>query len=157
MKPLYHLTVTTGHVHESARSEIAQHAIDKPLPVIDNEYGEFPGVGLAVDLYRPLDEVTRRPQDGAIIFHIQSLDGKSIYVVGFGAWNETMSEATWEAVREQARVAKVLGPIPADPPRVPWLAVMLTINIIELDKDRTLLLGDMERCLFWAAVEASGS
>lgn len=164
MRQLLHLTINTGHVRQSPRSEVDQKVIDMLLPMIDNEAGGFPKLGIGFDLFRPLTK-EHKPIDGAAVVNIVPwpMTADSLpYATLFCCWNEDMDEQTWSEaesmvdayrdVMEQAGHPKLSFD---KPNRTPWLAVMLFPTIASLDPDRVEMMGDMERCLFWALAEGS--
>jgi hypothetical protein len=162
---LYHVTLNTGHVAETARAEVSQKAIDYLLPFVDNESGQFPQISIGFDIYRPLKE-DGSARDGAAIFHIMPVPETSeiTYAVCLGCWKADMTEGAWERLREVyvpwAPALRKFGlwkPMADAPPPVPWLGVIILPTIVMLDQDRILMLGDMERCLFWALAEGSAS
>jgi hypothetical protein len=162
---LHHLTLNTGHVARTARAEVGQETIDLLLPLIDAQNGTFVDLGLAFDVMCPLDN-GGRPVPGAAFFQIAPTAGlsKQPYVMCIGCWKQSMSEEAWkQAVTMYRSQRAVLEPIslwrrpPTKTPPVPWLAVMLMPYLIALDPERIGMLGDMERCLFWALAEGLNS
>lgn len=166
MASLYHLTLNTGDVVRSTRGDVDQAVIDHLLPLIDNEEGAFRGLDMEFDLYRPRDlQNNKAPVDGGAIFRIGP-DAKSPlpYVICFACWKPDMAGETWEQCRQtyeefkpMLKAVKLWKPMDRDHPPVPWLAVIILPSIIVVDPDRILMMGDMERCLFWALAEGNAS
>lgn len=165
MKLLYHLTLNTGDVTQTPRSEVDQRVIDYLLPLIDNEAGKFEAINIGFDLWRPLTD-DDKPMDGAAVFQLAPYPEQPsgiTYVIAVACWKQEMSEGSWERLREIYREWEVIlkalkfwKPMPDAAPPVPWLTVIPLPTITMIDPDRLMMLGDMERCLFWALAEGSG-
>lgn len=158
---LHHITLNTGDIHISSRADVSQVTIDYLLPLVDNEAGEFPALNIGFDVWRPTDDADQSI-DGAAVFHIMPApdDGIITYVLGVGCWQPDMNAGSWqrlgEIYREWApflRKVNFWKPMPAVAPPVPWLGVIPLPTITMLDPDRIIMLGDLERCLFWALAE----
>jgi hypothetical protein len=165
-RSLYHLSLNTGNVARTTRGAVDQKVIDHLLPLIDNEEGAFRGLDMEFDLYRPRDlQNDKAPIDGGAIFRIGP-DAKSPmpYVICFACWKQDMAEETWEQARDAYEQFKPMleamnfwQPMERTHPPVPYLAVILLPTLIVLDPDRLMMMGDMERCLFWALAEGNAS
>jgi hypothetical protein len=136
--------------------------MDKLLPLIDAEEGYIPEVGFGFDIMRP--QSGEGPRNGAAFVQIAPETGMSRrpYVMCVGCWQVPMSRDAWSQVRQlnatqRAALASLQfwKPIPQQRPPVPWLAVVITPFMMTLDEERIRMLGDMERCLFWALAEGS--
>jgi hypothetical protein len=166
MKLLYHLTLNTGDVTRTPRSEVSQQVIDHLLPLIDNEAGKFEPINIGFDIWRPLTD-DDKPIDGAAVIHLlpwPDQESGMTYVIAMACWKQEMSEGSWERLREiyqeweiLLKAMKMWRAMPDAAPPVPWLAVIPLPTISLLDPDRLMMMGDMERCLFWALAEGSGS
>ena len=133
------------------------------MPLIDAEGGAIPGIeGWFVDLLSPLDAqgAIRR---GAAFFQIADEPGtsKRPVVMAFACWSHDMTEEVWQqvslgyqAMRQPLQVSELWRDPPSRPPAVPWLAVWLMPFLITADVETVALLGDLERCLAWALMEA---
>ena len=83
--------------------------------------------------------------------------------MAFCAWHQKTSDPTYaEAVRTFTQLKPVLAETdlwrapPNLPPPTPWLAVILLPTVSTLGIEQVAMLGDLERCLFWGIVEATG-
>jgi hypothetical protein len=160
---MVHRTLNTGHENASLRADVDHAAIDRLLPIVDAEGGWIPEVMLAVDILVPLDADQRR-RHGSAFFQIAPAVGmsKTPYVMAVACWDPAMADEAWEMVRqcymplrhalEKIGLWAPLSPTPPDGGA--WLAVCLTPHITQLPDDRLSMLGDMERCIYWALVEA---
>lgn len=159
---LWHLTLNTGHVAATARSEVSAAVIDRLLPLVDADGGAVPGMeGVTVDLFRPLDDSGRSRRRGAAFFQIDPpgvpQGSKTPMLMAIGCWREEMSAEAWEMMRKVAEPHRaVLGDaeVAAEPPTVPWLAALVLPWITVLPPADQEALGDLSRCLFWALVES---
>ena len=155
---VHHLTLNTGHVRQSPRSEVAQDTIDYLLPMVAAGSGSFLGLDLGLGFVHPQTGDGVRIKGGAF-FQIARKPGlpKDPFVMCFACWSEAISESTWEmclqAYRAQANSLRKIGLWKEPPPRPkpPWLAVFLTPFIVDLrSRDELSLFGDLERCVFCA-------
>ena len=160
MRAVNHLTLTTGHNRLSPRSEVRDETIKSLKPLVDVGRMEFPHLGIQVSVVQP----ERADQRGTACFQIGPITSgiSGPYVIGFCCWKDEMSEIAWQATVQYYRAQRVMlgeGLLyrepQDDPPQAPWLAIIITPYMLGLDKDRTMMLGDLERCVFWTLAEGA--
>jgi hypothetical protein len=163
MQTLSHLTLNTGHVTRSPRSDVEQGVVDRLLSMVDADEGTFPELGLAFDVMRPLD-AQGRPRPGAAFFQVAAATGMSRepYVLCVACWRPDLSSEAWaqalgayENLRPMLQATRLYEAPPPRLPPVPWLAVVITPFMATLTPEKVTRLGDMERCLFWALAEGN--
>lgn len=155
---LTHLTITSGDIARTRRADVDDGVIALLTPLVAAEGGAVPGPpGWSADLWWPLADSGERI-DGAAVFQIapgraDTPAGKAPYVLAVACWREEASAAAWSqatALAAQMPPARTLGtPLP-----VPYLAVVVLPMALALDAGDLAALGDLERRLFWAIVEA---
>lgn len=136
---LYHVTVTSGHARKSYRSEISPDALAVCAELI-HQIRE-----------RPLTPI---PMPGPAGYEIVgSLDGPCGLAQVFAVGKEQPLVTMGIASRERCGIDpwKLLGG-KGPQPRAPWLAVKVEVGII--DDSAMHWLGDFERCLGWAFIDA---
>lgn len=158
---LTHLTSTTGHLATSTRDEVGEDVIAALMPLVRTEGGQVPQTPeWWVDLWWRLEQ--RAGEDpvrvpGAAVFQVArgpatSAAGQRAYVMGVACWREEVSEEAWQQAQHLAGMFPPDNLPPVAPP-VPWLSVAVLPFAALLPPERVRMLGDFERCLFWALVE----
>ena len=157
---LWHYTTNTGHVAETSRAAIDQHAIDILLPIVDAQEGDLLELNLGIDIMCPLDEQRRR-LPGAAYFQIGPAGERMTptpYVMAVACWRSEREADAWAQFYQVARIGADAWPdrpaMLAEPPDIPWLAVHLLPTITTLPPATLAVLGDLERCLAWALIES---
>lgn len=153
---LHHVTLQTGHVRESPRSEVRDEVVrelapllhrvaggrEEPVPWVEGGYtltGAAAGDVAIVTVWGPRVEGIPAP----------------VVTVGIAAGQEEAGRL-W-ALLHQPYEAQLGEPVtPADqPPPLPWCAARLEVGAA-IHVDVLPWMGDLERCLAWAWVERSG-
>lgn len=140
---MMHLTLNTGHVRESPRSEVGDDIIDKLRPLVQTTGGPLPHPrGYSV-------QITRAGRD-AMYTISRVMDDEAAPLVTCGLAVDDPA-AVWHAL-----VQCTGGAIQAEmPPVTPWLGVV--IHPVALLAPAALnWLGDAERCIAWALIEEAG-
>jgi len=157
---LWHYTANTGHVAETSRDAVDQHAIDVLLPIVDAQEGDLPDLGIGIDIMTPIDAEHRRVP-GAAFFQIEPAGermSKTPYVMAVCCWRANREADAWAQFRQLAGIGAEFWPdrpaALAEPPDIPWLAVHLLPAIAALPPATLPILGDLERCLAWALIES---
>jgi hypothetical protein len=145
MQDMLLYTLNTGHTCSSPRAEVCPQAIQALDPVIHNG-GPIPG---------PFDfSLTVTRAEGGALFTVWH--GPPLVVCAV-AWTQRAEDQLWPelaAAYEQAW-SGVPGAQPArKPDRLPWLAVQFLPALFTTDLAVVALLGDLERCVAWAMIEA---
>jgi hypothetical protein len=94
---LWHYTANTGHVAETGRAEIDQHAIDILLPIVDAQEGDLPEIGVGIDIMTPLNDQRRR-LPGATYFQIGPAGERmspAPYVMAVACWRINREADAW--------------------------------------------------------------
>lgn len=161
---LQHLTLNTGHLESTSRSDVDQQVIDWLLPLIDGAGGPLPrleGWHLAVLAYR--DEPGPR-LDGSLCWQIADEPGLSRRPISMAmaCWTPEALDVSWRAIRfayEQFRPSLTAQGVWREPeptpPALPWLAAFRTPFFPALaDADVKRAIRDLNRCVAWAAITA---
>lgn len=159
---LHHITLNTGHIARTARSDVQAHIIDRLLPILDAEGGPVPGLpGWHLDLFFPLDD-RGTPQPGAAFFQIADEPGtsKRPAVMAVACWMDAMQAQAWgqalasyHAMRPALQACDFWHDPPTKPPPLPWLAICLTPWINAAPVSDVQAFGDLERCIAWGLTE----
>lgn len=157
MRRLRHITAATGDVAFSTRDDVRADVMATLYPLIEAGGGAVPSVpGLFADFWRRNDG---EGKVGAMAYQIapgraDAEAGQSRYVMGMMCWAEDASvEAWWQARHIHNTVSGAPTPwLGGDrPPLPPWLTASTGPGLVLAPPDVVALLGDLERCLFWAA------
>lgn len=155
MRELYHVTLTTGHVRMSARSEVADAtwpiATDLVTRMLRGETVPVPGV-------EPGCTLTGRGMGHCLIATVWGppLQGDPVPLVTFGAAARARCGGRLWRMLHDDTITRVYDreQVPArrtDPdrqPPTPWLGVVLHPTIA-LHSVAAPWLGDLERCVAW--------
>jgi hypothetical protein len=161
METLYHLTLNSGHVSQTARSEVADSVIELLGPIIEAEGGWIPSMrGWYLDFMFPLEPSTRERMDGGAYFQIaREPDMSKRPIVGaIAAWSTAQSDIAWDLVKQgyeplRGLLGPTAKPVPIKPPPLPWLAVWLTAHVLSVtDHVELAAFGDLERCVAWTLI-----
>lgn len=149
MNTLAHLTLNTGHLRMSPRSEVFAGSIKLLDPIIIAAGGVVGGIYL---------RVLKRGKTACAF----SIGTKShVMIFGFLCWDEAGADLAWKMSSSVYRGQHDQEPAAAQPEHVPWLAVQLPTN------DNALLqrigtpemwaeIGDLERCIAWTILAQEG-
>jgi len=145
---LHHVTLTTGHVRRSPRSEVAADAVAVCRELIeaatDSRYG-VPIPGLP-DLRLSADRAGK-----CILLTVDTADGAPVLTIGI-ATHSRCGAREWHLLH----TVGMTGPLATEgqpcPPE-PWVAARLEPGAALLSPDTLMALGDLERCLGWAWIE----
>ncbi|WP_288430156.1 hypothetical protein [uncultured Agrobacterium sp.] len=141
MQTIAHLTLFTGHLHNSPRKEVPRWAIDTLMPYVMSAGGEIADTGWTVKMVQGVS-----PGSCGFTLHHSGLWLFSCYM----AWNTTADKPMWEIVKQ---ISKTSAPKPKS---VPWLAIhaMPSMPLIMLRAPHALSeAGDLERCIAWTVIE----
>lgn len=139
---MLHLTLNTGHVRESPRSEVGDDVIDMLRPLVRTTGGPLPhSPGYAA-------QITRAGRD-AMYTISRVIDDEAAPLVTCGLAVDD-PETVWHAL-----VRCTGGRVQAEmPSATPWLGIV--IHPVTLLAPAALSwLGDAERCIAWALIEES--
>lgn len=135
---LHHVTLNTGHLLISARSEVLPQTRAWLTPMLRAGKGAPAGIPF---------EVTSRT-DGTALFAI----GSPPAVLCATCWQADRSDDAWRAMLALMREQGMMQ-APAGPPAVPWLAVLMLPAMFGLPAETTMALADAERCVAWGLIE----
>lgn len=135
---LHHVTLNTGHLLISARSEVLPQTRAWLTPMLRAGKGAPAGIPF---------EVTSRT-DGTALFAI----GSPPAVLCGVCWDDGRSEAAWRAMLALMREQGMMQ-APAGPPPTPWLAVLVLPAMFALPPQTIVELGDYERSLAWCIID----
>lgn len=152
MNTLAHLTLNTGHLRMSPRSEVSEEAIRALDPILAAGRGICPGLPT-------LTIVVKQRQPGRTIILIGDLRYGTA-LVAVVAWEEDAALHAWHSLATLARsqshaIGESIGALEM-PATLPWLAVHLASASAFLAPDVMAAIGDLERCLAWAILAREG-
>jgi hypothetical protein len=137
---LSHLTLTTGHLRASPRAEVGADIIELLRPIVAAGAGEVKGLHIHIEERR----------DDRVTFTLGwSRDVVAVRCVLAPA----DSPAAWTHARNLAVAAGQIPTMRARPVP-PWLAAIVLPPTGGLPLAQTRMLGDAERCVAWALLEA---
>jgi hypothetical protein len=138
MKFIKHLTMLTGHVRSSPRSEVDQRTIDFIRGSLTDGSGALGATGWAV--------LRIDAPPGGFCFDL-SMTGNEVARCWL-ATTAAAADAMWLAAQEMPRLP---GVNPGQP-SLPWLAVGLLPDGMKALRSAIPIgqLGDLERCVAWA-------
>lgn len=139
---LAHVTLNTGNIVHSPRSGVWPETMALLAPMIADGRGSPGGVPFLV---------AERSEAAALVM----LCDPPAVACGV-CWSEERSTAAWQALI-QLGAASGLRRVPDHIPAVPWLGVVVLPTALLLDPATLMSLGDLERCLAWALIEADPS
>ncbi|HCJ74673.1 hypothetical protein [Agrobacterium pusense] len=141
MKTIAHLTLFTGHLHDSPRSEVPQHVIRFLRPYVIGAGGEIGNTGWTVRMVEGI-----APGSCGFTLHHSGLWLLSCYM----AWTAAADNPMWRIVEQ---VSKTSLP---KPDQVPWLAVLFMPDIFSFNDPQAIMeAGDLERCIAWTVIETA--
>lgn len=162
---VYHVTMNTGHVRRSPRSEVSDGVIEMMLPLVDRalkgEHVPIPG-----DLEPPGCTMTGGASGRCMSLLVagaplsqeafpQAPVGKPVPIVEVGVAEHSRCGAKlWRALHEMARNTGTRVSTSEDrcPPE-PWVAALLLSPGAAIYSDAMQWLGDFERCVAWTWIE----
>lgn len=137
MQYLYHLTLSTGHMRKSYRNEVDDAALAVALATIDVALtGDRAEIG--IDGY----EASASSQGQALIITAWRCAGDYPLVTVGVARDSRSGAGLWRALQAEGR-----------PPPAPWVAARIE-QTASRDPEALTWLGDWERCIGWAWIEA---
>jgi hypothetical protein len=141
MTVLHHLTLTSGHLRASPRSEVGDDILTLLRPIVQLGSGVISGLHV---------EITDR---SPIVYTLgwDSADSPWVRCV-LCIEDVSHQQLTWQHARALAQLTGCVVTVP-EPPQ-PWLAVILLPHALPGDAERWRMLGDAERCVAWALIEA---
>lgn len=156
---LNHLTLNTGHLRASPRSEVHGDVRRALRPIAETSGGPIPGL---TGWYLHLIHSVESGLDGSVYFQIARERGRSQrpVVQCMLCWQASEHEAAWNVAREgytahepELRTMRLWRAPPPKPPTVPWLAVWLTPFVVRVDPLTLCAFGDLERCVAWTLLD----
>lgn len=139
MTALAHLTLTTGHVRMSPRAEVADDTLAALRPIVAIGGGTVHGMTIALEPAAP----------GGRAFALGWSPQPAVRCVL--CWDSAHHDRWWTEALGYAGVT--LAAFAVQP--VPWLAVALVpAAAIRCTRDQLCMLGDAERCVAWALLDA---
>lgn len=155
---LHHVTLTTRHVHWSAREEVSPGVLDQLRPLVAE--CERHGV---TELPTPDGLMTLRriapaePSRHVAIWAVREPEGPALATIAL-AMRTRAGAGVWRQLHESARLELAhVGMKPmasAEPPPAPWLAAVLHLpSLLPQPHAALAWLGDLERCLAWAWID----
>lgn len=170
---LHHLTMNSGHVAETRRSDVKDGVVRLLRPIVRaantstklHGGGRVPGgLLLHLDVWPGLADVVGQaitaPACGAFQVGATAMS-KAPYVMGVVCGVDDHEETAWQMasmLMTRMLPAEVRPPRPPRPSSTPWVAVTVGVPILtgRVSPRTIALLGDLERCLAWAILEEGG-
>lgn len=153
MHSLAHLTLNTGHLRDSPRTEVDDVVIGHLDPLIRAKRGAVPGsdgIELAFSIAggkeRCLVQIVTRENGG---------DYSEPFILFSLAWSEDAAAKAWTAM---LGIAKSVGvPVAAEAPQTtPQLVALLTPAAVRVRPDILAAAADLERCIAWTILAREG-
>jgi hypothetical protein len=144
---LAHVTLTTGHVRQSPRSEVASHV----LPMLQDWLRDALA-GQVVPMQTPSRArytMTASASADALTYEL-AREGVRIVTGGVARVDGVESAATWRVLHDDPPAPLATDPL--HPPAAPWCAARIESGVMRsADAVSDLYwLADLERCLAWA-------
>lgn len=150
-KYIHHVTLNTGHVRNSPRTEVADEIYNIVQPLLSAAIaGERP----TIPAVEPACTLTAAAQDRCLIATVwgPDMDGRRVPIVTIGVASHSRCGAQlWPLLHERVSVPVVSSP--TEVPPEPWCAVRIDIGF-GFYPAAAQWLGDFERCLAWAWVDS---
>lgn len=159
------ITLTTGHVRDSYRTEVGPGIVEALRPLIERaltgEHVQIPGV-------QPVHTITGGAHGRCVSLTVwapplsplafpaaRDVADRPVPIVEIGiAPHSRCGAVLWRSLHEMGE--RFGGGVATDPERCPpepWVAALLYGPLAEIYLDSMEWLGDFERCLAWAWVE----
>lgn len=146
---MQHLTLNTGHLSQSPRSDVSDGVIATLKPLVPK--------GGTIPSFAPF-HVNTTHGPGAAIFSVYR--GKEPIVICGLAYATEGQAAIWDELEhlymdlsDQFPNLMAASAAPAMPAQLPWLAVLLLPTIGNQPQNAFDWLADFERCYAWAIIE----
>ncbi len=162
---LNHLTLNTGHLARTPRSDVDRSIVRLLMPLARAGFGPVPGLsGWYLRSYT-LDGALGETLPGVAYFGLfpqpEVVSLPAVWCVA--CWRAESAAMAWRRAAylyrayeaSLARIGLWREPDPQPPAELPWLAVWMLPSIAHIDRDITMALGDLERCLAWTMRECS--
>lgn len=147
MRHLRHVTMTTGHVRDSDRSEIADDALSVCADLLDAAMIVAPDA-VPIPAVAPPCALRVSGSGRCLVATVHGPDDAPILTIGV-ATHSRCGARLWRSLHETALGALATDDTPCPPE--PWCAARLEPGAV-LHPMAMAWLGDFERCLAWAAV-----
>lgn len=134
---LHHVTLLTGHVAHTRRTDVRDDVIALLRPIVAAGVARIPG---PIEWYL----ITPSPGPGWSIFSVSPTTDPEApdYVTCTACWDERAAPAAWATTGQHQ-----------PPPPAPWLAVALGPAFPSVGLNAASMLGDLERCVFWTLAD----
>lgn len=163
---LRHLTLNSGHLAVTARSDVLPEAREVLRPLVRAGGGElcFSMEGLHL-------HITHRCRGGAV-FSVHLSEGPTVNVLspsgdvvtlhGYPvitcglAWKQEAIDIVGQLTVNATELAKKIWKqkfAPSPPVDIPWLMVVLYPWMLTLTEQQISALGDLERCIAWTIID----
>ena len=140
---LLHLTLTSGDMRRSLRSEVGDDIVAMLRPLLTAGGGVVKGLRIAIE---------REGAAGGCRFDLGwGADPTTPDVCCVLCWDAS-AHATWWTVARALPAAALIAD-PAEPAAVPWLAVAIQRTVLRRTPQQMRMLGDAERCVAWAIMD----
>lgn len=139
MRTIAHLTLDTGHVRNSPKSDVEGDVVEALSPIVKRGKGEIAGWDI---------RMVQGAAPGSAGF---TLNHGGLWIASsYMAWAVEGDAPQWGLVRQlyQPKITK--------PSCLPWLAVKLMSGSARASFDVMMEAGDLERCIAWTALEVLG-
>ncbi|MBD9640900.1 hypothetical protein IB277_31870 [Ensifer sp. ENS07] len=139
MRTIAHLTLDTGHIRNSPRSEVHRDVVDVLSPIVRGGKGEVAGWDI---------QMIHGAAPGSVGF---ALNHGGLWIASsYMAWTQEGDGAQWDVIR------KLYQPNMMKPTCSPWLAVKLMSGSAGAGFDVMMEAGDLERCIAWTVLDVFG-
>ena len=150
---LLHVTLNPGHSIASPRSAVGQDAMATLAPLLPNG-GQPPGPFSAFHV-----QIVNEAAGGAVFTVTRA---REPIVTGGVVWRPEAEAAVWSGLEglyfqlnESLPALYPHGAEARKPGSLPWLAVVTLPSLLNQARSDVGWLGDFERCLAWALIQAA--
>jgi hypothetical protein len=142
---LNHYALITGHGRLTDLCEVADDVVEVLRPIVAHG-GDLPG-GLGLRLLLSTEKRT-----GGWLYTIKQ---RNVPLVTCGlAITQPAADELWPHLLDVAKVVRL--PVSVKQPPIPWLSVAILPGIARAGRKIADLFGDLERCVAWTLIDATG-
>jgi hypothetical protein len=146
---LLHVTLSSGHVRKSPRSEVADDVITVLRPLLSRaltgDHAPILGYTITGGVHGRCCAIT--------FWRVDELTGRVPVITVGVAPHSRCGAHLWRSLHEDLPPGSVVRTSPDDVPQEPWCAARLDIGAAALGPDQMMLFGDLERCIAWTWIE----
>ena len=147
MTYIHHLTLTTGHASRVSDGDVSGETMARVRPWLEAMVESGRPMPLPVSALADDYSAHASAKDGALLVTVSGPTGLPMVTIGVAARSR-------HAVKLWAELVALSGAADPGRPSAPWCAVVLWPDL-SAHMDAAAWLGDLERCVAWAWVNAN--